>query len=74
LGSGDWASVSVSDGEVAEDDDDDGASPSAGYLSKKHVCAQCKKRFNRPSSLRIHTNTHSGATRASSVSPSRIPD
>ncbi|KIK68346.1 hypothetical protein GYMLUDRAFT_153877, partial [Collybiopsis luxurians FD-317 M1] len=29
---------------------------------KKHVCTTCHKRFNRPSSLRIHMNTHTGAT------------
>ncbi|KAJ3501470.1 hypothetical protein NLJ89_g9324 [Agrocybe chaxingu] len=29
---------------------------------KKHVCPTCFKRFNRPSSLRIHVNTHTGAT------------
>ena len=30
---------------------------------KKHICPTCLKRFNRPSSLRIHVNTHTGATR-----------
>lgn len=30
---------------------------------KKHQCPQCSKRFNRPSSLRIHVNTHTGARR-----------
>ncbi|KAF9022809.1 hypothetical protein BDZ89DRAFT_956255, partial [Hymenopellis radicata] len=29
---------------------------------RKHTCALCKKKFNRPSSLRIHMNTHTGAT------------
>ncbi|CAA7268711.1 unnamed protein product [Cyclocybe aegerita] len=29
---------------------------------KKHACPTCFKRFNRPSSLRIHVNTHTGAT------------
>ncbi|KAF7325177.1 hypothetical protein MKEN_00561700 [Mycena kentingensis (nom. inval.)] len=38
----------------------DAASPSEG--GRKHVCALCHKRFNRPSSLKIHMNTHSGAT------------
>ncbi len=33
-------------------------------LGRKHVCPTCFKRFNRPSSLRIHLNTHTGATRA----------
>ncbi|KAK0185365.1 hypothetical protein F5146DRAFT_1069971 [Armillaria mellea] len=36
-------------------EDDDGS-------GKKHVCRTCHKRFNRPSSLRIHANTHTGAT------------
>jgi hypothetical protein len=30
---------------------------------KKHVCTKCAKRFNRPSSLRIHFNMHTGAMR-----------
>ncbi|KAJ7124286.1 hypothetical protein C8R44DRAFT_580399, partial [Mycena epipterygia] len=29
---------------------------------KKHICPTCHKRFSRPSSLRIHANTHTGAT------------
>ncbi|KAI3595098.1 c2h2 conidiation transcription factor [Moniliophthora roreri] len=29
---------------------------------KKHVCPTCSKRFSRPSSLRIHVNTHTGET------------
>ncbi|KAF5372091.1 hypothetical protein D9758_004954 [Tetrapyrgos nigripes] len=29
---------------------------------RKHICSTCHKRFNRPSSLRIHMNTHTGAT------------
>jgi uncharacterized Zn-finger protein len=33
---------------------------------KKHKCHICPKRFNRPSSLRIHVNTHTGATRMDS--------
>ncbi|OBZ65392.1 Zinc finger protein C25B8.19c [Grifola frondosa] len=28
---------------------------------KRHRCPHCHKRFNRPSSLRIHVNTHTGA-------------
>jgi hypothetical protein len=38
---------------------------------KKHQCPQCPKRFNRPSSLRIHVNTHTGARRTSPP-PSRF--
>ncbi|KAF8075756.1 hypothetical protein FPV67DRAFT_381242 [Lyophyllum atratum] len=46
---------------------DDPDAVSDGDLSgsnngKKHVCPTCAKRFNRPSSLRIHVNTHTGAT------------
>ncbi|KAK0435488.1 hypothetical protein EV421DRAFT_1228695 [Armillaria borealis] len=33
-----------------------------GEHDRKHVCTMCNKRFNRPSSLRIHVNTHTGAT------------
>ncbi|THV03773.1 hypothetical protein K435DRAFT_605977, partial [Dendrothele bispora CBS 962.96] len=29
---------------------------------RKRVCTFCKKRFNRPSSLRIHMHTHTGDT------------
>lgn len=29
---------------------------------KRHICPYCHKRFNRPSSLNIHINTHTGAT------------
>ncbi|KAK7443769.1 hypothetical protein VKT23_015553 [Stygiomarasmius scandens] len=40
------------DSEDLSDDGDD----------KRHTCTRCNKRFNRPSSLRIHMNTHTGAT------------
>jgi hypothetical protein len=30
---------------------------------KRHTCPHCQKRFNRPSSLKIHLNTHTGAKR-----------
>ncbi|KAL5488488.1 hypothetical protein ACEPAI_6606 [Sanghuangporus weigelae] len=32
-----------------------------GGDGKRHTCPHCKKRFNRPSSLKIHLNTHTGA-------------
>ncbi|TFK53286.1 hypothetical protein OE88DRAFT_1608428, partial [Heliocybe sulcata] len=28
---------------------------------KRHTCSICHKKFNRPSSLRIHETTHTGA-------------
>ncbi|KAH9853247.1 hypothetical protein C2E23DRAFT_116159, partial [Lenzites betulinus] len=28
---------------------------------RRHCCPHCNKRFNRPSSLAIHVNTHTGA-------------
>ncbi|KAJ7747434.1 hypothetical protein DFH07DRAFT_747799 [Mycena maculata] len=45
-------------------DAEDGADGEEGVAEegKKHVCLTCSKRFNRPSSLRIHVNTHTGAT------------
>ncbi|KAJ7617778.1 hypothetical protein FB45DRAFT_756261 [Roridomyces roridus] len=44
------------------DDVDAEESGECGEDGKKHVCPTCGKRFNRPSSLRIHVNTHTGAT------------
>lgn len=35
---------------------------------RRHVCPHCDKRFNRPSSLATHINTHTGAKRSSSSS------
>ena len=35
---------------------------------RKHVCAHCGKRFNRPSSLKIHEHSHTGAKRESDLS------
>ena len=46
-----------------EASDEEGPGGGAG---KKHICPTCLKRFNRPSSLRIHVNTHTGATRKNS--------
>ncbi|KAJ7617780.1 hypothetical protein FB45DRAFT_214623 [Roridomyces roridus] len=42
-----------------EQPEEDGVEGSAG--ARKHVCHTCGKRFNRPSSLKIHVNTHTGA-------------
>lgn len=39
-----------------------------GSSGKKHTCPHCSKRFNRPSSLKIHVNTHTGAKRMSWLS------
>ena len=40
------------------------SSPSSIIQKRKiHQCPLCFKRFNRPSSLQIHANTHTGATR-----------
>ncbi|KAJ6556119.1 hypothetical protein B0H19DRAFT_947509 [Mycena capillaripes] len=44
------------------DEGEDGDDRAGAYVGKKHVCPTCGKRFNRPSSLRIHRNTHTGAT------------
>ena len=54
--------VSKSSKQSPSDDasDDENPGETAG---KKHICPTCLKRFNRPSSLRIHVNTHTGATR-----------
>ncbi|KAF7303204.1 C2h2 conidiation transcription factor [Mycena kentingensis (nom. inval.)] len=53
-------------GEDEEDADGDydgmDDAESEGRLNlRKHVCPTCNKKFNRPSSLRIHLNTHTGA-------------
>jgi uncharacterized Zn-finger protein len=42
--------------------DEDSLSVDEMTQGKRHVCLVCSKRFNRPSSLRIHVNTHTGAT------------
>lgn len=57
--------ITSTDSRVADVTDavsDDGE-VSGGTAGKKHICPTCSKRFNRPSSLRIHVNTHTGATR-----------
>ncbi|KAG2014333.1 zinc finger and SCAN domain-containing protein 5 [Coprinopsis cinerea AmutBmut pab1-1] len=45
---------------VGNGSEEEGANEASS--GKKHVCPTCFKRFNRPSSLRIHVNTHTGAT------------
>lgn len=50
-----WSSESSGD----VDDAGDGLSSQG----KKNICPTCRKSFIRPSSLRIHANTHTGATR-----------
>ncbi|KAH8115573.1 hypothetical protein DFH11DRAFT_1725808 [Phellopilus nigrolimitatus] len=44
-----------------EDGDGDEAEDDFGTEKRRHSCSQCGKRFNRPSSLKIHLNTHTGA-------------
>ncbi|OSD01912.1 hypothetical protein PYCCODRAFT_456369 [Trametes coccinea BRFM310] len=39
------------------------ASPATDDSERRHCCPHCNKRFNRPSSLAIHVNTHTGAKR-----------
>ncbi|KAJ7021023.1 hypothetical protein C8F04DRAFT_1142132 [Mycena alexandri] len=57
------SSSGSSDGDAEMEDVDDGEDgEGGGEEGKKHVCPTCAKRFNRPSSLRIHVNTHTGAT------------
>ncbi|KAF7332900.1 hypothetical protein MVEN_02395400 [Mycena venus] len=59
------SSSGSSDGDAEMDDTEDGEEGeegAGGPEGKKHVCPTCAKRFNRPSSLRIHVNTHTGAT------------
>ncbi|KAJ7135284.1 hypothetical protein C8R43DRAFT_1110167 [Mycena crocata] len=46
----------------AAEEVEDGDSETGGRCDlKRHVCVTCGKGFNRPSSLQIHANTHSGA-------------
>ncbi|KAH8107337.1 hypothetical protein DFH11DRAFT_1194224 [Phellopilus nigrolimitatus] len=46
---------------VGDDDGMDDAEDDFGTEKRRHSCSQCGKRFNRPSSLKIHLNTHTGA-------------
>lgn len=58
--------VSASKSSPADDVASDEEAPGESVGGKKHICPTCLKRFNRPSSLRIHVNTHTGATRKKS--------
>jgi hypothetical protein len=49
--------ATVSDGDDSREEDD------GKHGDRKHQCPECKKRFNRPSSLRIHFNVHDGNKR-----------
>ncbi|KAF7290199.1 hypothetical protein MIND_01333300 [Mycena indigotica] len=44
-----------------EGDDDDGEGDGPRDERQRYPCPECHKRFNRPSSLRIHMNVHTGA-------------
>ncbi len=47
------------------EDDGEGGDGEGGE-KRRHECTKCGKKFNRPSSLKIHLNTHTGAKRESS--------
>lgn len=48
-------------GNPTDDETIAGGAPSG--IPRKHICMICGKAFNRPSSLKIHYNTHTGETR-----------
>ncbi|CAK5264026.1 unnamed protein product [Mycena citricolor] len=56
------SSCSSDDLDLQDGDDESGDFGPEEEEGKKHLCPTCGKRFNRPSSLRIHVNTHTGAT------------
>ncbi|EIN04236.1 hypothetical protein PUNSTDRAFT_146509 [Punctularia strigosozonata HHB-11173 SS5] len=45
---------------AARDEEAAEAEADSKHGDRKHQCPECKKRFNRPSSLRIHFNVHDG--------------
>ncbi|KAJ3570406.1 hypothetical protein NP233_g4422 [Leucocoprinus birnbaumii] len=50
----------LDDPELSDEDTPSTGAPSG--IPRKHICPICRKAFNRPSSLKIHYNTHTGAT------------
>ena len=48
---------------ASEQDQESNEQRKIGEKGKVHECPHCSKRFNRPSSLQIHANTHTGARR-----------
>lgn len=66
--SGPSSSAPVLDDPENYSDDDTPTAGAPSGVPRKHICPICRKAFNRPSSLKIHYNTHTGATRMSSLS------
>jgi len=60
-----YGATFVEDGEEGAEDDGEGGEDECGE-KRRHECPKCGKKFNRPSSLKIHLNTHTGAKRESS--------
>ncbi|ODN79952.1 hypothetical protein L202_03828 [Cryptococcus amylolentus CBS 6039] len=46
--------------EMDEERDSPGKGPGSGVAGPKYVCSYCAKSFSRPSSLKIHTHSHTG--------------
>ncbi|KAH8115571.1 hypothetical protein DFH11DRAFT_1725807 [Phellopilus nigrolimitatus] len=62
-GFGGGSGMDGSDDGMDDGDDGDDGEDDNGREKRRHPCPQCGKRFNRPSSLKIHLNTHTGAKR-----------
>ncbi|EED84399.1 predicted protein [Postia placenta Mad-698-R] len=56
-----YLSVPTTPAGVSSMQQPDEADSVPGSEEKRHRCPHCNKRFNRPSSLNIHVNTHTGA-------------